>query len=195
MTPPRAHPESRPTGMSARRAFTLIEVMIVVLVLAILASLVVPSLANATAPLPRSIADLLEADFRRARIESIGTAREIHMVVGGDRDRWWLQSAGAPQPTAALPSSMRVLGAGNLAPFAGCTLQPTIDTKRVPSGPVAFALFSVEGLRSSTQLDLALVGASGSETLMQWRVAPQRSQLIESTQSEARPPATAGVGR
>jgi prepilin-type N-terminal cleavage/methylation domain-containing protein len=178
-----------------RRAFTLVEIMIVVLVLAILASLVVPTLANAAAPLPRAIADLLEADFRRARIESLGSVREIHMVIGGDRDRWWLQPAGAPRQAATLPSSMRVLGNGNLAPFAGCTREPIIDTNRAPTGPVAFALFSPDGLRSDTRLDLALVGARGAGTLLQWRVAPQRSQLIESTASQESQPAPAGNGR
>lgn len=164
---------------SARRAFSLIEVLIVVLVLAILASLVVPSLANATAPLPRTIADLLEADFRRARTEAIGTVREMHMVVGADRDRWWLQPSGPLEPVRALPASMRVLGNDNLAPFAGIRLEPTIDGRTPSTGPVAFAIFSTEGLRSASRLELALVAAANAQTLIEWRVRPQRSQLTE----------------
>lgn len=87
MTPPRPDLTAPIAPNRARRAFTLVEILVVVVVMAILASLVVPSLANATAPLPRALSDLLEADFRRARVESIGTVREIHMVAGADRDR------------------------------------------------------------------------------------------------------------
>ncbi|MEY3142676.1 MAG: hypothetical protein RLY21_1169 [Planctomycetota bacterium] len=164
---------------SARRAFSLIEIVIVVLVLAILASLVVPSLANATAPLPRTIADLLEADFRRARTEAIGTVREMQMVVGADRDRWWLQPTGPLDAARAMPTSLRILGNGNLAPFAGIRLEPTIDGRIPSNGLVAFAIFSTEGLRSDSQLELALVATATAQTLIQWRVQPQRSQLTE----------------
>jgi Tfp pilus assembly protein FimT len=153
--------------------------VIVVLVLAILASLVVPSLANATAPLPRTIADLLEADFRRARTEAIGTVREMQMVVGADRDRWWLQPTGPLDAARAMPTSLRILGNGNLAPFAGIRLEPTIDGRIPSNGLVAFAIFSTEGLRSDSQLELALVATATAQTLIQWRVQPQRSQLTE----------------
>lgn len=174
-----SHGRARHRWCPARRAFSLVEVLIVVLVLAILASLVVPSLANATAPLPRTIADLLEADFRRARTEAIGTVREMQMVVGADRDRWWLQPSGPLEPARAVPASMRILGNDNLAPFAGIRLEPTIDGRTPSNGPVAFAIFSTEGLRTATRLDLALVAAANAQTLIEWRAQPQRSQLTE----------------
>jgi prepilin-type N-terminal cleavage/methylation domain-containing protein len=162
-----------------RRAFTLVEVLIVVLLLGILASLVVPSLANATAPLPRTVADLLEADFRRARIEALGAVAQMQLVVGADRDRWWLQPAGQLDPSRALPTSLRVLGNGNLAPFAGLALEPTIDGVAATRGPVAFAVFTPEGLRTGSRLELALVARATGGTLIEWRVPPQRSQLTE----------------
>ena len=162
-----------------RRAFTLVEVLIVVLVVAILASLVVPSLANATAPLPRTIADLLEADFRRARIEALGTVGQMQLVLGADRDRWWLQPAGQLDPARALPTSLRVLGNDNLAPFAALALEPTIDGVTPALGPVAFAVFTADGLRTGSRLELALVARATGGTLIEWRVQPQRSQLTE----------------
>lgn len=169
-----------------RRAagFTLIEVLIVVFIVAILASLVVPSLANAAAPLPRTVGDLLEADFRRARIESITAVRDIQAVVAADRDRWWLQATGPLDPRSALPNSLRILGSGNLAPFAGVRLEPKVDGTAVPRGATAFALFSPEGLRSASALEISLVTGTEPVELMRWTVAPQRAQLVERTADE-----------
>ena len=182
----RTNLDARRTRASTRRAFTLIEILLVVLVVAILASLVIPNLANATAPLPRTIADLLEADFRRARTEAIGTVREMHMVLDADRDRWWLQPSGPVDQARALPASMRVLGQGNLASFAGLRLEPTIDGRTAPTGAVAFAIFGTDGLRTNSRLELALVASAGAETLIQWRVQPQRSQVAEVRPEEER---------
>lgn len=164
---------------SLSRGFTLVEIMIVVLMLAILASLVGPTLANATAPLPRTIGDVLEADFRRARVEAISTVREMHLVVAADRAQWWLQPAGAPDAATALPSSTRILGLGNLAPFDGVLLEPTINGGKAPSAATPFAIFSTDGLRSSTRLEIALVNSATTKELIRWRAQPQRTQLTE----------------
>ena len=171
--------DARRAFARARRAFSLVELFIVVVVLAILASLVMPSMANATAPLPRTVGDLLEADFRRARTEAIVNAREMHMVVSAARDRWWLQPAGPTDPALAAPTSMRILGNGNLAPFAGIRLEPTIDGRAAAKSDVAFAIFGTEGLRSNSQLELELIDGAKGHTLIEWRVQPQRSQLVE----------------
>ena len=179
MTPSRLASAAPAAPDRARRAFTLVEILIVVVVMALLASLVVPSLANATAPLPRAVSDLLEADFRRARVEAIGTVREIHMVAGADRDRWWLQPAGPLNSASALPASLRILGNGNLSPFAGLRLEPTIDSKTLSSGPASFAVFSTEGLRTMTRLELELVASVNSQALIRWEARPQRTQLVE----------------
>ena len=179
MTPSRLASAAPAAPDRARRAFTLVEILVVVVVMAILASLVVPSLANATAPLPRALSDLLEADFRRARVESIGTVREIHMVAGADRDRWWLQPAGPLDSASALPASLRILGNGNLSPFAGLRLEPTIDSTTPSSGPASFAVFSTEGLRTRTRIELELVASVNSQALIRWEAQPQRTQLVE----------------
>lgn len=166
------------------RAFTLVEVMIVVLVVAILASLVVPSLASATAPLPRTIGDVLDADFRRARIEAVANVREMHVVVGADRDRWWIQPAGAARTAAALPSSLRILGTGNLASFDGLRIAPIVNGSPAARGAVAFAAFTAEGLRTNSRLEIELIAPAAEQPLARWRVEPQRSSLNDIVQDD-----------
>lgn len=171
-------------------AFTLVEVLIVAIILGILASVVVPSLGSASTPIPRSIADLIELDLRRARIESIGAVRETSLIVGKSGDSWWLQSVGKPDPANALPSSMRRLGSGNLAPFAGYALEIKFNGALAPDEEVAVAIFDANGTRDSATIELTLRSSARHKTpspdddssvLARWRLDAQRTTLTEIT--------------
>jgi prepilin-type N-terminal cleavage/methylation domain-containing protein len=193
MTPcaPSLRPALRVAWRRAR-AFSLMEMLVVVALLGVLASLVVPNLAGATTPLPREVGRVLELDLRRARIESIAAVREVQLVVGRQRDRWWLQPSGAIDARRALPSSYRVLGAGNLAPYGGLRLGVELDGATPPRSDIVVFAFNSEGARDAVPVELSLLGPpeqppqqSGWQAdpppavLMRWRVAAQRSVLME----------------
>ena len=162
-----------------RLGFTIVELLLVVIALGVIASLVVPSLANATAPIPRPIADLLQHDLRRARIESIGSVREMQLIIGQERDRWWLQPASAPDANAALLSSLRVLGQGNLAPFEGLRFELRVDGATPPRAHTPIATYSSQGARDRRQVDLTLLQPLDERAIARWRLEPQRSRLID----------------
>lgn len=190
---PRPRPSPRAAWRRAR-AFSLMEMLVVVALLGILASLVVPNLAGATTPLPREVGRVLELDLRRARIESIAAVREVQLVVGRERDRWWLQPSGAIDARRALPSSYRVLGSGNLAPYGGLRLGVELDGAAPPNSDIVVFSFNHEGARDAASVALSLLAPPEPESpqrgvqddsdappavLMRWRVASQRSVLME----------------
>jgi prepilin-type N-terminal cleavage/methylation domain-containing protein len=159
------------------RAFTLVELLLVVLVLAVMASLVVPTLANALAPIAEHVAALLESDLRRARLHSMGTLRPSVLVVGADRDRWWLQPAGPISEDRALEGSLRVLGQGNLAPFTGHRLEVAFAGADAPEGNVVAATFDLEGNRDAREIGFALRPTDAEEPIARWTARPERTRL------------------
>ena len=161
------------------RAFTLIELLLVVLILAIMASLVVPTLANATAPINDQVSALLEADMKRGKLSAMGAMTPTMLVVGADRNRWWLQPAGKVSEESATESSLRVLGQGNLSPFAGHRLEVTLAGDEAPNGDVVVATFDLEGGRDTVEVGFQLVGPNADEPLARWTVRPERTRVVQ----------------
>lgn len=164
------------------RAFTLVEVLIVVTLLAILATLVAPGLANATAPLPQTIVSTLEIDMRRASIEAIGRLTPVAVVVSADRSGWWV--AERTTPTNPIPGTVRMMGSGSLGPFAGYTLDLTVDGLEPSSGDVILCEFNTVGARDVSLVTLALRppdsrndGPATLNTGTVWRLEAERTRF------------------
>jgi prepilin-type N-terminal cleavage/methylation domain-containing protein len=161
------------------RAFTLVELLLVVVVLAIMASLVVPTLANAAAPLTDQLAALLEADLKRGRLNAMGTMQRTILVIGADRDRWWLQPTGDISQERAIDASLRMLGSGNLSSFDGHRLVVQLGGDDAPEGDVVVATFDLEGNRDTVEIGVALVAPQAEEPLVQWTVRPERTRVAQ----------------
>jgi prepilin-type N-terminal cleavage/methylation domain-containing protein len=160
------------------KAFTLIEILLVALILAVMASLVVPTLASASAPLNEQVSALLDADLRRGRLNSMGAMQRTVLVVGRDRDRWWLQPAGAISEDRAIDASLRVLGIGNLAPFNDYRLEVSLAGTGAPAGDVVVATFDLEGNRDTGEIGFQLVGPESDKPLAEWMVRPERTRVV-----------------
>ena len=178
---------ARPRYSSARqarrcrraRAFTLIEILVVVTVMAILASIALPTLAGASAPLTRPIADLLENDLRLARFESMGSMRETVLVVGAERDRWWLQPAGELGADRALPPTLRIVGSDTLRPYEGHRLAITVNGEDLPDGDAVFASFDSDGTRNDSSVRCALTSPVDEGEIAAWRLDSRRIRMRE----------------
>jgi prepilin-type N-terminal cleavage/methylation domain-containing protein len=138
-----------------KRAFTLVELMVVVALLAILATLVAPSLANASAPLPQTIISTLEIDMRRASIEAIGRLEPVSVVLSRDRTRWWIATAARPDEPIA--GTTRILGNGSLQPFKGYTLAVTMNGEDPSLDDTRIVTFNAVGARDSGVVTLQLM--------------------------------------
>jgi prepilin-type N-terminal cleavage/methylation domain-containing protein len=168
--------------VNLRHAFTLVEVLIVVVIMAILATVVAPRLANATAPLPQVIASTLEIDMRRAAVEATGRLRPVSIVIGADRASWWI--AESATPSDAIVGTARYLGVGALAPFAGFTLDVDIDGMELEPGDAVLCTLNSVGTRDTRTVTLRLTSteAGSAEALVadpvvEWLLAPERSRF------------------
>jgi prepilin-type N-terminal cleavage/methylation domain-containing protein len=180
---------------SLRRAFTLIELVVVVAILAVLAAAVLPGLANAATPTARPVVDLLEADLRRAKIEAMSALQPTQLVVAADRRRWWLQPLGELGDDRALPSSLRAFGFGALSPYEGFTLDIRINNVLADAEDVAIAIFDDLGSRDAREVEITIVSpatedgngvetdtqmigdGSGAPTQSRWTLEAQRTRF------------------
>ena len=169
----------RPRQPAAPRAprggFTMIEMLIVALILATLAALVAPRLTTANAPVPDSIASLLEADMRRTAVEAIARMEPTAIVVGEDRDRWWI--ALASSPATELPGTVRIFGNGALGPFNGYALRVELDGAAAAAGTATVMQFDALGGRDAQQVRVGLVEPGETEPGGFWTLAPQRTRF------------------
>jgi prepilin-type N-terminal cleavage/methylation domain-containing protein len=160
------------------RAFTLIESLLVVLILAIMASMVLPSLGGVTAPLPEHISALVESDLRRARLHAMGTMQRTVIVISADRARWWVQPEGELSEDRAIDASLHALGFGDLTAYDGFRLGMTVEGEDAREGNAVIAAFDIEGNRDATTIELSLLENGADEPLAVWNIRPERTRLM-----------------
>ncbi|MBI1304531.1 MAG: prepilin-type N-terminal cleavage/methylation domain-containing protein [Phycisphaera sp.] len=179
-SPPPAAPARRGAlRRRPRRAFTFIEVMLVAAILAILAVVTMPNLLSATTPMPEPVGDAIEADLRRARIESISRLEPMVVVVGAARDRWWI--ARAAEPNEPLAGAIRVFGSGTLGPYIGHTIDIMVDSEVAEANENAtIARFDQFGSRDAGQVTVTLrrfALEKEATVAANWVLEPQRTRL------------------
>ncbi len=107
--------------------FTMVELVIVILTLAIAAALAVPRLGNASSTQLRSAARLVAADLDAARIESLAHGDDPRVVVFDlDANRYHLAASSAPTVPFTNPMDKKpyavTFGSGRAAALTAVTL-------------------------------------------------------------------------
>ena len=157
------------------RAFTLLEVMVAVAVVGVFAVLVIPGLADAARPMGEPIRQLLDADLRRARTESMVRGEPIVMVAARDGSGWWLAPAQAP--SQRIDGTYRGFGRGGLAPMKGATL--VVKGEQEGDGDYrVFAEFDTLGSRDEGVPSLELRDRDG-KAVDGWTLPAGRTRLTK----------------
>lgn len=155
-----------------RRGFTLLELLLVVGIVGLFAGLVIPGFANGSRPMGEPVADMLAADLRRARTESMVRGQPVVIVAAHDGSAWWL--ALASDPGTAIDGTTRAFGRGGLAPMKGAKL--LVKGEGETDGARVFATFDALGSRDEAVPVLELRDARG-ERVEQWTLPAGRARL------------------
>lgn len=153
----------------AVRGFTFVELAVVVGIVAVFATLVIPSLAGASRPTGRPFQTLLESDLQRARTESVVRGEGIVVIADADGLGWRI--ARERDPGTPLDGVARRIGKTVLAPFKGCTL-----TVKGEESDGTIARYDALGTRDGAEPALLLRDPAG-ETIGSWTLPAGRTRL------------------
>ena len=148
-------------------AFTLVEVLIVVLLLGVVVGLALPSMGDSRMLRLREAARLLAADLEFAENESIAHGDDLRLVkFDTSNNRYWVASAAAPDTPVTDPSNrqpfLTAFGSGRASGLAGVTIQS------VSTGGDAILTFDAYGCpdqATDATVQLAIQAAEGTQTL------------------------------
>ena len=117
-----------PSGHSPVRAFTLVELMIVITIIAIVAGLAAPMLGDVRSLRLQEAAKLLAADIEFAQTDAIMHNADPRLIrFNTAANQYWVAAASAPTTPIANPVDGRpylvTLGAGRAAAVGGITIQ------------------------------------------------------------------------
>ena len=160
--------------MTPRRAFTLVELLLVAGIIGIFAGLVIPRFADTSRPPADPIARLLETDLRRARTEAMALGKPIVAVASQDGGSWWLSHATSPAKPIA--GTERRFGSGGLAPMKGAKLTVKSDDGALEDGSRVFAHFDTLGSRDEGEPTLELRDRDG-DRIASWTIPAGRTRF------------------
>jgi len=108
------------------RAFTLLELLIVIAIVAMTAALALPSLTNDSRLRVMAAADLMSSDIEFAQAMSVGDpANPMAVRLDPDSDTYWVALAAEPETPITRDDTgepyIVTLGEGRAAPAAGVT--------------------------------------------------------------------------
>ena len=158
-----------------RRGFSFVEIMVATAVIGIFAALVLPGFANASRPMGEPVREMLDADLRRARTESMVRGEPVVIVAASNGSGWWLATASTP--ASAIDGTYRAFGRGGLGPMKGATLvikggEATDERFRV------FAEFDTLGSRDEGVPSFELRDRDGTR-IESWTLPAGRTRLAD----------------
>lgn len=157
----------------ASRGFSFIEVLVAAAVIAVFAALVVPGLANATRPMGEPVKQMLDADLRRARTESMVRGEAVVVVAARDGSGWWL--APAHEPATKIDGTYRGFGRGGLGAMKGAKI--FVKGEEEGDGDYrVFAEFDTLGSRDEGVPSIELRDRDG-KTVESWTLPAGRTRL------------------
>ena len=131
-----------------RRAFSLPELMIVILILCIGGMLVIPSTASTATIRADAAARILRADLEYAQVRTIANPDQpVALVVDDTGNGWWLADPGTPTVPIIREGTGEpyrvILGEGRAQAAEGVA----VDVEQLPDGTLQFdTLGGIEGL-------------------------------------------------
>ena len=161
-----------------RRAFTMLEMLLVIGLLGLFASVVIPGMSGAQFSSAPLVEGALDADLRLARTEAIARARAVVFVCASDGSAWWI--ADNASPDIPFDGTLREFGRGTLNTAARATLHITTgdgSSIRVDNKDArVVARFDALGSRDDNALEFVLHNAEGSQ-VGAWSLAAGRTRL------------------
>ena len=150
-----------------RRAISMIEILIVVLILAIAASLAVPMWSDADVTRLRAAADLLAADLAFAQVESISHGDDLRLVVfDTDNNQYHIAASSDPDTPITNPVGnqpyVTQFGQGRAAELTGVTIS---GYSLGGDDQVQFGIYGQLDQTTDATISLACAGRSITLTL------------------------------
>ena len=136
----RSKPRYRRIQLRSRTAFTLLEILVVVVILAVIAMLAGPMLSSAGGIQIRSAANVIAADIEYAKSMAISRGQNYSVVFDVSADSYWIEDAVGN--TIEHPVNK---GSNYMVSFGGNTSLDKVDIINVDFGSMSSVTFNLLG--------------------------------------------------